>query len=129
MAMQFHYGPTGKPTTSYGSPLRGTAFDAMRTRPLSAFDTMRTRPLGQNYVYDAMRTRPIAQAGLGDATATAGGMVKTLFDAGAGYVLGIAAAPSEKDKVLYGVVSAVAAGWFGVVGLAGAVLALKYVKK
>jgi hypothetical protein len=137
MAMHFHYGPTGKPTTAYGAPLRG-GFDAMRTRPIGAFDAMRTRPVpqagvGENYVYDAMRTRPIARGGVGDISSTvSSGMssvLKTALEFGAGFVLGSALAPTAKDKTVYGVGGGLTAMLFGVVGLGVGALALAQMKK
>src|SRR5258705_1935209 len=111
MAMQFHYGPTGKPSTSYGSPLRGMAYDAMRTRPIAQAG------FGDNYVYDAMRTRPIARAGVCDVVAT----VKTGFDRaiefGAGFAICYTLAPTAQDKSLYWIQAGFTYLLFGVVCL------------
>ncbi len=97
MAMQFHYGPTGKPSTSYGSPLRGMAYDAMRTRPIAQAG------FGDNYVYDTMRTKPLARSGVGDVVATAKSGFGMALNFGAGFAIGYTMAPTVKDKALYGV--------------------------
>jgi hypothetical protein len=110
--MQYHYGPTGAPTTRYGAPMNG---------------------LGENYSYGPMRITPIPTAGVGSLTSSVtssmNSAVKTALEFGAGFVIGQMMAPSAKDKTMYGVGAGLATVMFGVVGLGVGALVLQQTQK
>lgn len=75
---------------------------------------------------------PLPQHGVGALSTVTSGLnsaVKMALEFGAGYVIGTLAAPTQKEKVAYGVGAGLTTLMFGVVGLGVGALAIQQMTK